>query len=42
MFLRGSELLFNIAYKFTPVYTFITKPVENKELIRIVNDVLNN
>ena len=41
-FLTGSETLFDIAYKFTSVYTFITKPVENKELIKIVNDVLNS
>ena len=41
-FLTASESLFDIAYKFTPVYTFIRKPVENKELIRIINDVLNN
>ena len=41
-FLTGSESIFNIAYKFVPVYTFITKPVENKELIRIINDVLNS
>jgi DNA-binding response OmpR family regulator len=40
-FLTGSESLFDIAHKFTSVYNFITKPVENKELIRIVNDVLN-
>ena len=40
-FLTGSESLFNKAYNFTPVYTFISKPVENKELIKIVNDVLN-
>ena len=41
-FLTGSETLFNTAYKFTSVYTFIRKPVENKELIRIINDVLNS
>jgi DNA-binding NtrC family response regulator len=41
-FLTGSETIFNIAYKFVPVYTFITKPIENKELIKIVNDVLNS
>ena len=41
-FLTGSELLFKTAYKFAPVYTFITKPVENKELIKIVNDLLNS
>ena len=41
-FLTGSETLFDIAYKFTSVYTFIAKPVENKELIKIVNDILNS
>ena len=41
-FLTGSQTIFDIAHKFTSVYTFITKPVENKELIRIVNDVLNS
>ena len=40
-FLTGSQSIFDIAHKFTPVYTFITKPVENKELIKIVNDLLN-
>jgi DNA-binding response OmpR family regulator len=29
-FLTGSESIFDIAYKFTSVYTFITKPVEIK------------
>ena len=41
-FLTGSQSIFDIAHKFTAVYTFITKPVENKELIKIVNDVLNS
>jgi DNA-binding response OmpR family regulator len=41
-FLTASESLFDTAYKFSPVYTFIRKPVENKELFRIVNDVLNS
>jgi DNA-binding NtrC family response regulator len=41
-FLTVSESLFDVAYKFSPMYTFIRKPVENKELIRIVNDVLNS
>ena len=40
-FLTGSQSIFDIAHKFTSVYTFITKPVENKELIKIINDVLN-
>jgi hypothetical protein len=41
-FLIGSQAIFDIEHKFTSVYTFITKPVENKELIRMINDVLNN
>lgn len=41
-FLTGSQSIFDIAHKFTAVYTFITKPVENKELIKIVNDLLNS
>ncbi len=41
-FLTGSETLFRRVSKFGPVYTFITKPIENKELIKIVNDVLNS
>ena len=30
-FLTGSQAIFDIAHKFTFVYTFITKPVEKKE-----------
>jgi DNA-binding response OmpR family regulator len=41
-FLTGSQSIFDIAHKFTSVYTFITKPVENKELVKIVNDLLNS
>jgi DNA-binding response OmpR family regulator len=41
-FLTASETLFDIADKFIPVYTFIAKPVENNELIRIINGLLNN
>ena len=41
-FITAAETIFDRAYKFSPVYTFIRKPVENNELIRIVNDVLNN
>jgi DNA-binding response OmpR family regulator len=41
-FLTGSQAIFDIEHKFTSVYTFITKPVENKELIKKVNDVLNS
>ena len=41
-FLTASEYIFDIADKFKPVYTFIRKPIENNDLIRIVNDLLNN
>jgi DNA-binding response OmpR family regulator len=41
-FMTAAETIFDRAYKFSPVYAFIRKPVENNELIRIVNDVLNN
>ena len=37
-FLTGSESIFKRTHKFTSVYTFISKPVENKELIRIMNN----
>ena len=40
-FMTAAETIFDSAYKFSPVYTFIRKPVGNKELIRIVNDLLN-
>ena len=40
-FLTASESIFDIAYKFSPVYTFIRKPVNNTDLIKIVNDLLN-
>ena len=39
--LTASEYIFDIAYKFSPVYTFIRKPIQNNDLIRIVNDLLN-
>ena len=41
-FLTASESIFDIAYRFSPVYTFIRKPIQNNDLIRIVNDLLNN
>ena len=41
-FLTATETIFKIAYKFTPVYTFIRKPIENHELIQIINDLLIN
>ena len=41
-FLTASESIFKIAYKFSPVYTFIRKPIQNNELIRIINGLVNN
>jgi hypothetical protein len=41
-FLTASESIFDVAYKFSPVYTFIRKPIQNNDLIRIVNGILNN
>ena len=41
-FLTASESIFDIAYKFSPVYTFIRKPIQNNDLIRIIIDLLNN
>ena len=40
-FITASESIFDIAYKFSSVYTFIKKPIGNEELIRVVNDLLN-
>ena len=41
-FLTASETIFDIAKEFSSVYTIIKKPIENNDLIRIVNDLLNN
>jgi DNA-binding NtrC family response regulator len=41
-FLTASETTFDTAYKFSPVYTFIRKPIENNDLIRIIKGLLNN
>ena len=41
-FLTASETIFDTAYKFSPVYTFIRKPIENNDLILIINGLLNN
>ena len=40
-FLTASETIFDIPDKFSSVYTIIKKPIENEDLIRIVNDLLN-
>ena len=39
-FLTASETKFDIEYKFSPVYTFIRKHIENNDLIRIINSLL--
>ncbi|HJU60201.1 MAG TPA: response regulator [Nitrososphaeraceae archaeon] len=41
-FLTASENLFDIAYNFSSMYTIIKKPIENNDLIKIVNSLLNN
>ena len=40
-FLTASESLLDIEYKFSSVYTIIKKPIENNDLIRIINSLLN-
>ena len=40
-FLTASETIFDTAYEFSPIYTFIRKPIENNDLIRIVNSLLD-
>ncbi len=40
-FLTASEYICDIAYKFPPGYTIIKKPIENNDLIRIINSLLN-
>ena len=40
-FLTVSETIFDTEYKFSPVYTFIRKPIENNDLIRIINSLLD-
>ena len=41
-FLTASETIPDITKEFSSVFTIIKKPVENNDLIRIVNDLLNN
>ena len=40
-FVTASENITDITYKFPPGYTIIKKPIENNDLIRIVNSLLN-
>ena len=40
-FMTAGETRFNMTNKFSPVYTVIRKPVEYRELIRIINELLN-
>ena len=41
-FLTASETILDITKEFSSVFTIIKKPIENNDLIRIVNDLLNN
>ena len=41
-FLTASETIFDTSNEFAEVYTLIKKPIENNNLIRIVNGLLNN
>jgi DNA-binding response OmpR family regulator len=41
-FLTASETIFDTSNEFAEVYTLIKKPIENSNLIRIVNGLLNN
>jgi DNA-binding response OmpR family regulator len=41
-FLTASENLSDSTYKFSSMYPIIKKPIENKELIITINDLLNN
>jgi CheY-like chemotaxis protein len=40
-FLTASETISDTSNEFAEVYTLIKKPIENSNLIRIVNDLLN-
>ena len=40
-FVTASENISDIKYKFPSGYTIIKKPIENNDLIRIVNSLLN-
>jgi DNA-binding response OmpR family regulator len=40
-FLTASEIIFDTSNEFSD-YTFIKKPIENNNLIRVVNGLLNN
>jgi DNA-binding response OmpR family regulator len=40
-FVTASENIIDITYKFPPGYTIIKKPIENNDLIRIVNSLLS-
>ena len=41
-FVTASENITDITHKFPPGYTIIKKPIENNDLIKIVNSLLNN
>ena len=41
-FLTASETIPDITKEFSSVFTILKKPIENNDLIKIVNDLLNN
>ncbi len=41
-FMTAAETIFDSTFNYSPVYTFIRKPVENKELIQIIRDLVNS
>ena len=39
--ITAGEMIHDIRNNFSPVYNFIKKPIENKELIRTINNLIN-
>jgi DNA-binding response OmpR family regulator len=39
--MTAGEMIYDIRNKFCPVYNFIKKPIENEELIRTINNLVN-
>ena len=40
-FITAVEMIYEMKNKFSPVYNFIKKPIENEELIRTINNLIN-
>jgi DNA-binding NtrC family response regulator len=39
--ITAGEMIHDIRNKFSPIYNFIKKPIDNKELIRTINNLIN-